>query len=119
MVAAKYCAADFSEWLYDLSWSDTRKADGGGSYFVGQPLVLETETKPDRHADGDFQKLVQARAVIRVWIAKVPDVPARVSICKEQIKCFRGTQPDDTYIFMIYDNQGKPAHFACFSAWDI
>lgn len=54
-VAAKHCAADFSEWLYDLSWSDMRKADDGGSYFVGQPLVLETETKPDPHADGDFR----------------------------------------------------------------
>lgn len=118
-VAAKHCAADFSEWLYDLSWSDMRKADDGGSYFVGQPLVLETETSPDPHADGDFQKLVQARAVVRVWIAKVPDVQAHVGICKKQIRCFLGTQPDDTYIFMVYDGQGKPAYFACFSACDI
>lgn len=120
-VAAKRCGADFSEWMYDMSWSKYRETDGG-SYFVAQPLVLETEGTPDRFVDGDFQKLVQARATVRVWIAKVhpsQSVQDHVDKCKGQIREFPGTQPDDTYIFSIYDKDKSAAHFERFSPRDM
>jgi hypothetical protein len=118
LVSAKGCGPD-GEWLYDMSWSETCKLDGGGYLLVGQPLVLETEERPDKVLDGDFQKLVQARADVRVWIAKVnpkQSVQDHVAKCKEQIKRFVGSQPDDTYVFMIYDSQKKASFFDCFPA---
>lgn len=117
MVSGEGCGD--GEWLYDLSWSETTERTGGGYYIKAQRLVLESESTPDRVLDGDFQKLVQARADVRVWMAKVhskQSVEEHVAECKEQIRRFAGTQPDDAYVFMIYDTQGKAAFFECFRA---
>jgi hypothetical protein len=107
------------EWLYDLSWSETAERTGGGYYMKAQRLVLESEATPDSILDGDFQKLVQARADVRIWIAKVhskQSVGDHVAEFMEQIRRFAGTQPDDTYVFMIYDTKENAAFFECFRA---
>jgi hypothetical protein len=95
------------EWLYDLAWH--AQANG---FYHRQVLVLETETKPGRtHADcdkvdGDFHKLVQARADIRVWVASLPSAALRekhLENCKLQIDSFSQGQPGDYYLFVLFD----------------
>lgn len=83
--------------------------------------MLESEGKPDKVLDGDFIKLVQARADVRVWIAKVnplQSVEQHIAECREEIRRFAETKPDNVYVLMIYDKAGigKPADFKCFEA---
>jgi hypothetical protein len=66
-----------------------------------------------------FIKLVQARADVRVWIAKVnplQSVEEHVAECREEIRQFAETRPNDVYVFMIYDKAGKQGDFSCFEA---
>ncbi len=107
------------EWLYDMAWSEEIKRSGGGRYTTRLPLVLESEEKTDKVLDGDFIKLVQARADVRVWIVKVnplQSVEQHIAECKEEIRHFAETKPDDVYVLMIYNKAGKPADFKCFEA---
>lgn len=114
-VAAHGGDASHGEWLYDLCWFENR--DG---FFIRQSLVLETEQSPDRCIDADFHKLVQARAEVRVWIAKVhhSKVAQHVAVHKEQIRRFAGTSPDDVYVFVICDG-GNAAFIERFAVSDI
>jgi hypothetical protein len=107
-------------WLYDMAWSTV--SDG---MFVGQPLVLESEWKPGGsvpksvEVDGDFQKLVQARADVRVWITACPNqeiTEKHISNCKRQVHVFGGTAPGDTYIFIVYDWTTKETRIERFQA---
>jgi hypothetical protein len=106
-------------WLYDMAWSKEIKRNGGGRYTTRLPLVLESEKKTDKVLDGDFVKLVQARADVRVWIAQVnplQSVEKHIAECKEEIRHFAETKPDDVYVLMIYDKAGNPADIKCFEA---
>ena len=77
-----------------------------------QIMVLESEWKhgvlvsQNAEVDGDFQKLVQARAEVRVWISSSHN-PAlaqqHLANCKKQVQLFSGSLPGDTYLFIIND----------------
>jgi len=104
-------------WLYDLYWYEI--TDGESGYLIRIPLVVEWEWSPDPELDGDFQKLVQARAEHRVWIFQIstPDlILPYFERCKEQIQTFRGTIPGDRYLFAGIDNALKEFHFEHFVA---
>jgi hypothetical protein len=64
VAAAGFPKADEGEWRYDMVWY---VLDNDG-FQVRLPMVLECEWNPDFTIDTDFQKLVQARADVRVWI---------------------------------------------------
>jgi hypothetical protein len=94
------------EWLYDLVWH----AQGDG-YYLRQMLVLESETKPwgtladCGTVDGDFQKLVQARADIRVWVAALPNevlLASHLENCKRQVDSFSQGEEGDYYLFVLF-----------------
>lgn len=104
-VSASGCAADDGEWLYDMVWSNMK--DG---QFTHQAMVLECEWRMgvsvarSADVDSDFQKLVQARADVRVWICTVhnSEIAARhIENCKKEIEEFSGTMSDDHYLFVI------------------
>jgi hypothetical protein len=104
------------EWLYDLTWYV-----GHDGFFESLPLVVEVENLPDPKIDGDFGKLVQARAEVRLWICKLPrrqSLEEHLTIYKRQVNCFAGTQSGDIYIFVIYDHGGEKAHIERFVAPD-
>ncbi|MBR0993962.1 hypothetical protein JQ580_24880 [Bradyrhizobium japonicum] len=96
-----------NEWLYDLVWR--RETDG---FLTKQALVLESELRPGPSVaqgalvDTDFHKLIQARALLRVWIAAISHsqmvVEHRLN-CERQIKEFELSQPGDAYLFILYD----------------
>lgn len=111
-VAARGCNADDGEWLYDMAWY----AESGG-FFTSLPLVLECERAPDQRLDGDFHKLVQARAEVRVWICKLhpkQSLEDHLTIYKQQVQHFAGTQSGDLYLFIIYDFNGIAANIERF-----
>lgn len=95
-------------WLYDVCWS-TEDSVENGKMMSRIPMALESELDPDHHLDGDFQKLVQARADVRVWIANCPDARLSIDACKEQIRLFAETRPGDQYVFAVYDRKSQRA----------
>lgn len=109
---------DVASWLYDMSWS---KSEDG--FFVSQPLVIESEiSNCDPKIDPDLHKLIQARADVRIWIAKVnpaQSVDQHVELCKQQIKRLAGTRPEDFYIFVIFKPNNEPGYFRCFEAGEV
>ena len=96
-------------WLYDMTWYVEE-----GRVMSDLPMVLECEwNRLPRHRDeinSDFQKLVQARADVRVWISASPDAAStHIENCERQIRLFSGSLPGDRYIFAVYDwTTGKP-----------
>ena len=103
-VAASGCkCADDGEWLYDMMWYE-RDARG---FFTRQSLVLESEWfSPPREAavDSDFEKLLQAKADVRVWIYAARNADRgqeHVALCREAIAGFAGTVSGDLYLLVV------------------
>lgn len=108
VAASGYPGADDGEWLYDMLWYSVDE-DGCLARIA---MALESEFKPGgsvvnaASVDGDFEKLVQARAEIRVWFALLPSpelARAHVENCKRLASRFAGASSGDRYVFMIYD----------------
>ncbi len=55
----------------------------------------------------DFQKLVQARAGVRVWVRAAYDAREHIRWCREAIQLFDRSQLGDRYIFAIRDGRTK------------
>jgi hypothetical protein len=102
--ASGYKGAEEGEWLYDMSWYTLDPARGG--VLTSQPMVLESEWTPDPGIDTDFQKLVQARTDVRVWVfaaANVKQVQDHVERCHDQALSFSGRQSGDRYVCAGFD----------------
>jgi len=101
-------------WLYDIIWCKEESQfpdikETTDKVLTLVPMVLECELNkwhPD--VDGDFQKLLLARAEVRVWITSCKDAKRHIDLCKNQISRFPGTSGDH-YVFAVYDQKdGKP-----------
>ncbi|HLA36229.1 MAG TPA: hypothetical protein VJ001_15305 [Rhodocyclaceae bacterium] len=102
--ASGYPGAQEGEWLYDMSWVVLDRDNYGSLKRLA--VVVESEWAPDPQLDGDFQKLVQARADIRVWIfisANGAEVRNYIARCKKQVELFQGSISGDRYIFVGFD----------------
>lgn len=106
-VAASGCQADEGEWLYDMIWYEL---SNDKIWYRWQAMVLECEWKmgvpvaQNADVDGDFQKLVQARADVRVWISTAANsdlANKHIENCKKQIVEFSATVPNDKYLFAV------------------
>ena len=95
---------DGGEWLYDVSWC---KCDTDGR-LISVPMVAECEWGALERVKYDFEKLLLARAAVRVmvysaWYARDSDEPAEV-INKELLKhvrTFNGAR-GDTYLLIAH-----------------
>jgi len=103
VAASGYKGASQGEFLYDMVWY---QLDQG--FLIDQSMVMEVEylVAPLNCVDDDFQKLVQARANVRVWIttcANMSDVDRHVANCEKQIQVFRGSHDDDEYVLVFLE----------------
>ena len=92
------------EWLYDICWYKSSRGEAGN--LIRLALVAECEWSPDPEMDGDFQKLVQARADLRVWVFQVGSqqaVEQYFAACKQQVCDFEGTLAGDRYLLAGFD----------------
>lgn len=108
IAAAGYVHADEGEWLYDMVWYEQDSA----GLMSRLPMVLESEWKfgvlvdKNVEVDGDFQKLVQARADVRVWVSSSPNsdmAKLHIENCKKQARLFLGGLSGDIYVFIIHE----------------
>jgi hypothetical protein len=98
--------ADYPEWLWDLTW--VRGGDKAGVFELSDmPLAVESEWKEDfgKEILSDFQKLMVARAWLRVMVFQTPnaEVKMRFDQLREAIRTYSGTQPGDRYLFACWN----------------
>ena len=60
--------ADRGEWLYDVTWIKYEENRNDNTDIKEIPFVAECEWGGNQKVRGDFQKLLQARAGIRLFI---------------------------------------------------
>lgn len=98
---------DDAAWLYDVSWHGMSK--DGLFDQLGMALKVGRESDgsiTEDDVDWEFNKLIQARAEVRVWLSLVPNsglTANHFDNWKMQIRAFLATQVGDTYLFIIYD----------------
>lgn len=103
--------AKYGEWLYDICWY---QMDDCGADNCLKRVVLAGECEWNAaECDVDFQKLLQARADLRLWIFQPRDasrnIPRWVANYIRNIKTFEGSLPGDQYLFAGYDDsKGLP-----------
>ena len=88
----------WGEWLFDDSWLDWE------GYLRLVPMVAECEWGDKGHIRDDFQKLLVARAGVRLMVCDagwMRDSPGGTAgqLCK-WIDAFEGTQLGDTYLLV-------------------
>ncbi|MGO9606870.1 MAG: hypothetical protein ACLQAT_26350 [Candidatus Binataceae bacterium] len=97
-------------WLWDLTWVDIRnwhRPDSADGKLVELPLVLESEWNV-RFVDEilwDFQKLLVARAHLRVMIfqqATKQKADQCLESMRDAIKTFSATHTGDRYLFACW-----------------
>ena len=98
-------------WLYDLIWW---KSENGG--MTDLILALESEWSSSiRFVRADFQKLVQARARIKVLISDALSSEDRRTLISD-IDNFEQNDNDGVYLFVMYNgDKAKPNEFAFFT----
>ena len=97
---------DHGEWLFDVAWLDWEKKD---KKLKSVPLVVESEWGDLDHIRDDFQKLLVARADIRLMVCDAGWVGKGDGRAKETAKqlrawinAFKGNQPGDTYLLVAW-----------------
>jgi len=109
VVCASECkGADNGEWLFDLTWVAERKLPNGGTEFIDMPLVVESEWNEDFEEEilSDFDKLMVARAWLRVMIFQGPDSQTKMRCfdgLRERIQAFVGSQSGGRYLFACFN----------------
>jgi hypothetical protein len=102
--ASGYPFADQGEFLYDMVWYELDEA----GFVISQPMVMECEWKicPTTVVDDDFQKLVQARADVRVWVstsANASDIRLHIENCEKQIRLFKSSEVGDQFVLLYFE----------------
>ena len=95
------------EWLFDVAWLDWEEKD---KKLKSVPLVAECEWGDRDHIRDDFQKLLVARADIRLmvcdagWVCRDDSKAHKTAeqLCN-WIKGFKGSQAGDTYLLVAWE----------------
>ncbi len=100
--------ADYSEWLYDLTWLKMKIKPDKYEWLTERiELVMESEWLRDTCIDEDFDKLVQARATLRLMIFQgdhrehIDEINKRLS---NRVAAFSPKSPSDIYLLAAYNN---------------
>lgn len=109
-VSSEY--AKGGEWLYDVTWLDSND----GIFLSSTPMVAECEWSNPGEIDSDFQKLLVARATVRVMVydAEYYDGKMKASASKfcDWVGAFEGAR-GDTYLLIGFVRDEGSWHFEC------
>lgn len=93
---------DGGEWLYDVTWLKYEKS--GRGELIKAPLVAECEWGDIPHIEDDFEKLLLARAGIRVMIVESNDEPDSRIIAERlagKVKAFKGSRAEGAWLLAV------------------
>ena len=102
--------SDYGEWLYDICWLEC-ESNKDGWWLKNASVVFECEWGKPFEVDNDFDKLLLARAELRVMIfgEEGDDYNAITQtadrLC-ERIKKFTAGSDEDQYLLVGYDDKG-------------
>ena len=108
----KVCAsgvdkADFGEWLYDVTWLEYEKNDRGKLVnLVDAPLVAECEWGNKGDIEDDFEKLLLARAGVRLMIFDGNYQPGSKEIAERLAgggREFNGSRAEDAWLLAAWE----------------
>lgn len=91
------------EWLFDVTCLAYK-----GDYLTGVPLVAECEWGDEAEIYDDFQKLLLARAEIRVMVfdaTRITPAEKFVGKLKRAVERFGMGQPGDVYLLAAYTEE--------------
>ena len=102
------------EWLYDVTWLQYSRGyePGLGNHLIDVPLVAECEWGTSHDVKYDFEKLLQARAGVRLMIygdfqsydeSRGDGVAQRLAGC---IRDFNGSSAEDAWLLATWERSG-------------
>ena len=100
-----------NEWLFDLVWA----IETGQDNWELERLLLVMESEWNRNPDNqryDFQKLLVARAAIKVFVFQEPDREnhdEKIHEFTRMLKAYKNNDEDEIYFFagLLYANKGS------------
>lgn len=96
-----YDRPDFGEFLYDISMCDVAQ---NGRWCMA--AVAESEWKGREYIKEDFEKLLVARAGLRVMVYKEDHIEA--DTLRQWVDLHEGTHAGDTYLLVAYQGLALP-----------
>ena len=101
------------EWLYDITWCEYKN-----KLLQSVPLVAECEWGTLGAIKDDFDKLILARAAVRVMVydggySKDGAEGIANDLCR-RVGAFEGNRPGDTYLLAGYDKDESSSWFRYF-----
>ena len=101
------------EWLYDITWCEYKN-----NLLQSVPLVAECEWGTLGALKDDFDKLIVARAAVRVMVyhggySKDGAEGIANDLCR-RVGAFEGNRPEDTYLLAEYDKDESSRPFRYF-----
>ena len=107
---------DYGEWLYDVTWLDYEKS--GSGELVDAPLAAECEWGNEGDIEDDFEKLLLARAGIRLMIfngfheAGSKEIAERLA---RKVREFKGSRAEDAWLLAAWEGSNDDWSFRYFT----
>lgn len=109
----KTVKSDGGEWLYDVTWLEYEKS--GDGELTDAPLVAECEWDPQGIED-DFEKLLLARAGVRVMIVDVGnrhDNSEKIANrFAKKIRKFNGSRDEDAWLLAVVEQSADSCNWS-------
>ena len=107
---------DWPEWLYDVTW--LKYEHEGEGLLIEAPLVAECEWGNEGAIDDDFEKLLLARAGIRLMIFNGFDQAESERIAERLAKKvgeFKDSRAEDGWLLAAWEGPREDWSFRCFT----
>ena len=108
---------DGGEWLYDATWLGYNRS--GDGELTDSPLVVECEWGDWQDIEDDFEKLLLARARVRVMIFGGTDEPSVAKNIADQlagkVMAFKGSRAEDAWLLAAWEPNGDSWQFRYFT----
>ena len=102
------------EWLYDVTWYEYE-----GNFLKSVPLAAECEWGNLSDIKDDFEKLIQARAAVRVFVFDGRrcrnGAEALANKFCDWVGAFEGSRKGDMYLLVAYEEVKTPWNFRYFN----
>lgn len=110
---------DDGEWLYDVTWLQYETS--GRGELIDAPLVAECEWGDEQDIEDDFEKLLLARARVRVMIFGGTDEPGVAKhiadlLAGKEVKAFKNDfRAEDAWLLAAWEPNGDGWRFRYFT----
>ena len=112
---------DGGEWLYDVTWLQYEKSDRGE--LTDAPLVAECEWGDTPDIEDNFEKLLLARAGVRVMIVDAGtdrDYSDKIAnLLAVKIKKFKGSRAEDAWLLAVVEQSDDDWSFRYFHGYSL